>query len=395
MAQNPQEDMVSEKGRKHAKVRRPFWRRLYGAAPFIMGGILLTLLYSDTALFRQLETTALDLQMLLRKPPDGSDVVVVRITNDDYQNPKLFHGKSPLDPAILQNIIGAIASGKPKVIGVDLDTSAKDFQTINPPPEWPPIIWARGATYSNVSQKYILSDALGGDNPYSRCGLVTLKIDSDGVIRRYTRWYATDAGPMPSLPWAVLREFRKDGGYAAQPSNLNEDLFISYAGATKYYPVLEAKASQILGMSSEGNWADKNLLKDKMVLLGGDYAVQDEHETPTGWMLGVEVLASIIETEQRGGGRQPISRPMILLLAVIDSIVLLLLIHVWGLRKILLISVVLIPALALACSLLVFGSTAYVGYFILILSAVLLNQVYDKGKEYYKNIKERAAEELE
>lgn len=393
MARERQKESASTKGRGRSKVRRGFWRRLVGASPFIVGGVLLTLLYSNTALFRQLETGALDIQMLLRKPPDSSDIVVVRITNDDYQNPNLFHGKSPLDPAKLQDIIGAIASAKPKVIGIDLDTSAKEFQTIKPLPEWPPIIWARSAVYSNVSRKYILSDALGGNNLHSCCGLVTQKVDTDGVIRRYTRWYDTDAGPMPSLPWAVLREFRKDDGHVAEPSNLNEDLFISYAGAPKYSPVLEAKASQILEMSHQRNWADNNLLKDKMVLLGGDYAVQDEHETPTGWMLGVEVLASIIETEQTGGGRQPIGRPMVLLLAVIDSIVLLLVIHS-GLRKALLISVVLIPLLALVCSMFVFGSTIYVGYFILILGAVLINQMYEKGKEYYKNMTERAAEEL-
>ena len=65
-----------------------------------------------------------------------------------------------------------------------------------------------------------------------------------------------------------------------------------------------------------------------------------------------------------------------------------------GLRKALLISVILIPLLALVCSVLVFGSTIYVGYFILILGAVLMNQVYEKGKEYYKSLTERASEEL-
>lgn len=381
--------------KRRVKTKRGFWRRLIGASPFIALGIFLTLLYSDTNLFRQLETRALDLQMLLREPPDSSNVVVVRITDADYRNPDLFDGKSPLDPEKLQGIIGAIASAKPRVIGVDLDTSVKEFQTIKPPPEWPPVIWARGATYSNLSNKYVLSDALGGNNPYSRCGLVTLKVDSDGVIRRYTRWYDTDAGPMPSLPWAVLREFGKSDGHAAEPSNLNEDLLINYAGAPKYSSVVEVKASQILEMSHQGNWAENNLLRDKMVLLGGDYAVQDEHETPIGWMIGVEVLASVIETEQRGGGRQPIGRPTVLLLAVIDSIVLLLIIHVCGLRKALLISFFLIPTLSLVCSLLIFGSMNYVGYFVLILSAVLLNQIYEKGKEYYKNMKERAAKELE
>lgn len=395
MTQERRKDSASKKAKGRAKNGRTFRRRLVGAIPFIVAGILLTLLYSNTALFRQLEKSALDLQMLLRKPPESSNIVVVRVTNKDYQSPDMFRGKSPLDPAKLQELIGAIASAKPRVIGVDLDTSAEGFQTLKPPPEWPPVIWARGANYSNVSGKFVLSDALGGNNTYLCCGLVTMKVDADGAIRRYMRWYDTDAGPMPSLAWAILEVFRKGDVRASEPSNLNEDFLISYVGAPKYSPVSEMEASQVMEMSRRGNWAEDNLLRDKMVLLGGDYAVQDEHETPTGWMLGVEIIASVIETEQRGGGRQPIGRPTILLLAVIDSIVLLLVIHVWGLGKSLLISVVLLPALALACSLLVFGSTAYVGYYILILSVVLLNQVYEKGKEYYKTVKERAAQELE
>lgn len=83
------------------------------------------------------------------------------------------------------------------------------------------------------------------------------------------------------------------------------------------------------------------------MILGGDYAVQDEHDTPVGWMTGSQILASIIETERRGGGRKPIGTVAVVLLAIFDSIVLLFLIHLLGLKKTLLLSIVLIPALAI------------------------------------------------
>ena len=49
-------------------------------------------------------------------------------------------------------------------------------------------------------------------------------------------------------------------------------------------------------MLNQVSWSGANPLENKMVILGGDYAAQDEHDTPVGWMTGTELLASIIET---------------------------------------------------------------------------------------------------
>ena len=37
---------------------------------------------------------------------------------------------------------------------------------------------------------------------------------------------------------------------------------------------------------------------DRIVLVGGDYAAQDEHDTPAGWMLGTAILAQVVETDE-------------------------------------------------------------------------------------------------
>lgn len=132
-----------------------------------------------------------------------------------------------------------------------------------------------------------------------------------------------------------------------------------------------------------------------MVILGGDYEVQDEHDTPVGWMTGSQILASIIRTEQVGSGRRPIGTAAVVLLAVFDSVVLLLLIHLIGLWRTLLSSVIVVPALAVLLSLLLFGSIGYSGSFMLILIAVLAHQVYERGKDYSKKWREQAAKEIE
>jgi CHASE2 domain-containing sensor protein len=367
----------------------------------------LTLIYGNAPVFKKLETLAGDFIMLAREPEGDSDVAIVRITDDDYK--QCFGGKSPLDPVQVHQIIGVIAAGKPKVIGVALDTSTPSFQSLRPPPDWPPIVWARDAFYSDVHEKYLLSGALGEKTPEVSYGLVALKPDSDGVIRRYSRWYDTDAGPKPapSLPWAMLQKFRNDQSSPSDP-DFKEQFLINYGGRPMSQHFLMAPISTIRGMcgnneveandsgakSEQAGLPKRSTFENKMVILGGDYKAEDEHNTPVGTMIGSEVLAWILETEQQGGGRKPVGKVAIALLAIFDSIVLLSLIHLFGLGKTLLMSTILIPTLAVLLSLLLFGSVHYAGTLLVILLAVLSYEVYEKGKGYYKKWREKTAEQL-
>jgi CHASE2 domain-containing sensor protein len=365
---------------------------LLAALPVIIGSTLLALLYSDSELFRKLETLSLDFVMLSRAPTNNSDVAVVRITDDDYQ--KYFGGRSPLDPAQLYRIIEMIASAGPKVIAVDLDTSAETFQSFQVPPGWPPIIWARAATYSNVHGKYVLSGVLGRNPPIVPNGLVTLKRDSDGAIRRYVRYYNTTAGTSISLSLAVVKKFGGDESPLPASPDFEEEFLINYPGPAQSRYFIWWPVSMLEEISVKGKLVEDNFLRNKIVILGGDYAVQDEHDTPVGWMTGAQVLASIIDTERHGGGRKPIGRAVIVPLAIFDSVVLLLLIHWFGLGKTLIISLVAVPVLAVLLSLLLIGSVSHSGTFMLILIAVLAHQGYEKGKDYFKKWREQAAEEI-
>src|ERR1700674_1377999 len=106
---------------KSRKKRKPFRQRLISVLPVLVGALALTLLYSDTPLFRKLETTALDLKMLSRAHTEKNNVVIVAIDEPYYQDK--FGGKSPLDPSELKKVIEAMGSARPKVIGIDIDTS--------------------------------------------------------------------------------------------------------------------------------------------------------------------------------------------------------------------------------------------------------------------------------
>jgi CHASE2 domain-containing sensor protein len=340
--------------------------------------LLLTLVFGRVGALRQLETTALDTQLRLR----GSnykerEIVIVTINDDDYK--QLFQSKSPLDPVVLKTLLGAIALGKPKVIGVDIDTTAPQFQDFRPESTWPPIVWARAGVYSKVKKKFHLFDVLGGQTPAPLSGATMLKEDDDGALRRYTRNLTTEDGEFPSLPTVLASQFD-----AARTSRADskDDLFITYSG----FQFQHIYARDILSLAKKPSWPQNDLMKGKIVLLGGSYEASDEHDTPVGWMNGVDVLANATETELQGGGPKPAPRAAIILLQIFDGFLLLLLFQQFRLRKAVVLSLAAVPLFSIIASLLAFRSVAFWAYFAPILIAVLGQQLYERGKDYQKTL---------
>lgn len=363
------------------------WRRSIKALPIIGIGILLTFIFSNLGLLRKLETTALDTTMRLRRSRTNSQVAIVRITDSEYKDKDLFGGKSPLDPGKLAGILHAIADGKPKLIAVDIDTSSPEFQKIQLPDK-PTIVWARNGVYSQIKRKFYLFDVLGGREPIPPAGVVLLEQDDDGAIRRYTRLCKTNEGLMPSLPWAVIKEIRDERTRGLTESE--DALIADFAGSKR----VNLTAQQVLDLDKTEGYKDDGILKDQIVLVGGDYAVQDEHDTPVGWMLGVEALARMIETELEGGGLRPANTFTLLLLEILDGFVLLVLFRILSLGKALAAALVALPVLSLLCSLAAFWSLARWAYFVPILILVFLHQAYQQGKDYFKKLPDQIATDL-
>jgi CHASE2 domain-containing sensor protein len=132
--------------------------------------------------------------------------------------------------------------------------------------------------------------------------------------------------------------------------------------------------------------ANCDLIKNKIVLLGGAYKASDEHDTPFGWMLGVDILAHTIETELNGGGLKPAPKSAIILLEIFDGFVLLFLFQRFRFGKAILLGVVAIPILSMTCSLIAFRSVAFWAYFAPILVAILVQQLWEQAKEYRKTL---------
>jgi CHASE2 domain-containing sensor protein len=353
----------------------------------VFSGILVTLLiiflFNRLGPLHKLQTFVLDVKMRLSDPPANSDVAVVKIGDEDYQN--IFGGRSPLDPAALRRVIDAVARGGPKVIGVDIDTSAPQFKTFQPGADWPPVIWEREAKEipESVEHPVEMLDVLGGKDPALNAdsGLPLFIPDhEDRVVRRYRRQVQTTQGPFPTFMWALVRRFAP--GNVSGPEDAGVDRFIAYAGDRKGSHRFNLSASQAIELAKGGSLPDPNPFKDKIVLIGGSYLDQDEHQTPLGPMRGVDVMAQVVETELRGGGDKVPNKATILVLEVFEGALVVLLFQFFHRYKFgfaLVLNLLTICVISLVCSLLAHGSLLRFTYFLPLLLCVL---VYEFCVEY-------------
>ncbi len=334
----------------------------------ILGAMSVSLLLGTFGMFRKLESSSYDLYARLSATDRLSDIAIVCITDNDYR--QIFNGRSPLDLQTLKKVIDAIARGNPRVIAVDIDTSSAEFQKFVPSRAWPPIIWARNAVFSNREGKHHLFEVLGGKTPpYS--GVISFKVDSDKTLRSYTNYVNTPSGLFPTFPQAVVSALVSENTMKA--GKPYEELLIKFSGGTNTPTRYKLPVSMVLGLAEGEGWKEDGPLKNRIVLLGGDYNVTDEHLTPIGWMLGVEVLANIVETQMNGGGIRLPNKYLLVVLSAVNAIILLVLFNVLRLRHAVLMTIIATPMLSLGCSYLLSGSFFYWIYFTLIILFALIH----------------------
>jgi len=386
--------------------------RLFRAFPIILLALAGTFVLNRLGFLTGLEHYALDTEMAAA-PRASADLRIVDISDADYDD--LFGGRSPLDVAKLQELIGAIALSNPAVIGVDIDTSHPQFKSFAIDPKWPPIIWERELSSPDATgaNGMLPLDVLGGQNPglNADSGVPALLDDPDDkVTRLYTKCISSKAGPLRSFvdaiatpfvaarsshtapgsatPAEIAAAFRDAATNPASKSSCvgaaNDDeqaRFIKFS--LRPVDVDLRSASQVIGLSglpdAQGGGQAIPDLAGKIVLLGGSYRDFDRHFTPIGEETGMMILANAVQTELDGGGPTANSRSVTFLLEVTAS-----LLFVTALQRLspsparlLLQGVALVALISLGFSFFAFHSFSRVGNFLPTLFAVLVFEVYE------------------
>jgi hypothetical protein len=123
--------------------------------------------------------------------------------------------------------------------------------------------------------------------------------------------------------------------------------------------------------------ADYSLTESALSPFPAEPVQQDKHETPIGQLTGLEVMANVVETELAGGGEEPPSSAVVFLLELFEAFVLILLFHALRFRFALGWSILLIPFMAMICSVLAYRNGSHFVQFLFILLGLLVFELYE------------------
>jgi CHASE2 domain-containing sensor protein len=271
--------------------QRSLLKELRGGILLIAIAVALTALGHHTSAVRSLERANLDMLYTYQGASSSPGIDIVTITDDDYA--QLFDRRSPLDPALVVQIINGIAAAGAKVIGVDILTDSWSPEVLRSLDPGVPIVWIRD-TIDSTKAGARLGPILGGTGQgvlqgpepiHQILGVArefepVLRIAGDGLVPSFTQVITAKAAD-PNGPCCVVR----DDDARTEP--------IPYIGPTSIFR--RFTAGTVLTAMQQPEWRQGQVMKDHIVLLGGTFDPKDSFDTPEEHrMYGVAVLANII-----------------------------------------------------------------------------------------------------
>jgi CHASE2 domain-containing sensor protein len=226
---------------------------------------------------------------------DEQRIAIVKISKDDYLG--LFHGRSPLDASGLKVIISKVISQKPSVIGVDLLTDSDQNYTpllnLSKSSEIP-IIWGSEIEFMKPPTEPIHSIYGGCDFDRNQAvasfvlgevprGQILIGIVNFCLVKNRIREFNTVFRLMPvdvpSLSWQVAAKFCE---YHSTCPDIRQRLGPNYL-LTANIDIPTYTIDQLISGAAD--------LKDKIVLIGGDYGKDEYYLTTSGESSGVKLHA--------------------------------------------------------------------------------------------------------
>jgi CHASE2 domain-containing sensor protein len=378
-----------------------------------------------------LQNYALDRVLELNQSRQSDRVVLIPITDADYENPQYFNATSPLDPQKVLEAVNYLAQARPAVIGVDLDTSDKRYANLPLNSHGVSIVWGRGARVSGPS----LSGAgirpkrsitqlwrrpplfvaplpfLGGKfEPHIHdlelttlptSGVALMPADSDHVVRSYLRSFdVKQNGAEPyhvdSLPWAITKAYcqycrehpddprgisapRAEKILTAEDKSEAEERGQVFNFSYDPGRFRQIAFSDFVQQNRDKLWPqDHSPLQGRVVILGGEFSQsRDVHFTPVGERYGLEMVAEAVdgEIEHRFIGHLAIWSAMLLELVAGLALVW---VHWWLHRPWAVYAMTLmIIVLSIICSLIAFRTAAYWFNFTAVFVGVWIHLLWD------------------
>lgn len=272
------------------------WR----GAGLVLLATAITAALHHTWFIQRLELTNLDALFVLFSGHTASNITIVEISDDDYGDKKMFSGVSPLKPTVIGQLIQAIDSAGAQVIGVDVLTADWPTDSVRNHQVRAPVVWVQGVVETDGAMR--LEPVMGG-NDLDLCEGPPALEQIDGMIRRYFPRLFLNNRSVSSFT-TVLKQVAQDSRTTCKQLRTaataddapGESNYIAFIGGPSVFQRLSA--GDVLAGWQAPEWSQKQILKDRIVLLGGAYRhARDRYATPVGEMYGVEILANILASE--------------------------------------------------------------------------------------------------
>ncbi|HJX84974.1 MAG TPA: CHASE2 domain-containing protein, partial [Candidatus Angelobacter sp.] len=278
-----------------------------GFVPYALRGAVLVLVATaitaalhHTWFVQRLELTNLDALLVVSSGHQAPDITIVEISDDDYADKKMFGGVSPLKPAVVAKLIQAIDTAGARAIGVDILTADWPADSLQNLHVHAPVVWVRGV--EEIGGDLRLDPIMSGDGHDVCQGPPALE-EVDGVARKYFPALSLNNSSVSSFTTVfkrVIQDPKATCNGEPAPNTAggkpSESRYIGFLGGPSAFQILPA--GTVLAGSESPEWSKKQLLKDRIVLLGGAYRyARDRYATPLGDMYGVEILGNILASE--------------------------------------------------------------------------------------------------
>ena len=365
--------------------RRKFWHYFGVGLCWMAFASGLHELALQTWLVQRLETANLDALFSGKQWTVSPDVVVVSITDNDYQT--MFGGISPVNPGKLMEVIDVILAGGPKALGVDFDTSA----WAGPPAKYvgKPIVWAREAL--GEAGSLTMAKVLGGTEKVC-FGVPAYFPDEDGIVREYREFIqGASRQYYPSLAFNLV-EVSQRGPQACRGALLNLDQTqsaeaakVNFRGPKNAFDHLSISALMTLkDVKNVPAWAAKPL-QGKVVLLGGAYrAARDAYPTPFSYLDGVDIIANTVDMNLPGNKELKDTPAWLKVAGYVQGVVLLAGLYFVSRTWSLLIQVLVVPVYALLVSWLAFQWAGTFVSFVPCVVGIVIHEIVEHATEYHR-----------
>lgn len=327
---------------------------------------------------------SLDAAVAVRSHVPADSVALVVIDDADYVN--RFSETSPLNPDKLSDMLGWIVIGGARALVVDIDTSSSKFVTMKVPAI--PTVWAMVGT-PNKDGTYTVKPPLGGRGlpSGSIAALALVPNDDRGIVRGYRRVYKLKGGNVAASPGYALANIVKDKVGISEKNAGRNDRYLDFR-----YDFNTYKARDIEADAKPASWADLQMFKDKIVVIGATYsAARDQYATPAGARFGCEIVGQEVQAELDRTSIASASRWLTGLLLVLGSLATVAVYHLFKLRAAFIVSLILIPLLSIASNLILFHRLSAWGAMVPLVSAVIVAELYAQASLYLGLLKKVSA----